>query len=273
MHVLMATKRKKKRSLKAKIGIGIAKGVWWTAKLPFKAAYHGGKLAYKGVKKSATQAKIKASRPKAEDKVAEIAVKKTVKGDFTEFQKRLQSASMIVLIAGRRGAGKSALGFALMEQIAANSNRKCFVLDVSQNVLPAYIRSVDSLDHVARGGIVLVDEGAIAFSARESMSKKNKQLGQLLAVARHKDLSLFLITQNTGMIDKNVLTLCDCIALKQGSLLQEKMERPALREFYQTAAPELKKQGDAYIFSHDFEGVINTALPTFWSDRVSKNQG
>ncbi len=110
------------------------------------------------------------------------------------------------------------------------------------------------------------------------MSKKNKQLGQLLAVARHKDLTLVLITQNTGMIDKNVLNLCDTILLKEGSLLQEKMERSVMKDIYQAAnkalaqIPSEERQSHVYVFDNDFEGVCKITLPSFWSSNVSKNQ-
>ena len=73
------------------------------------------------------------------------------------------------------------------------------------------------MEDAKNGGVVLVDEGAVEFSSRKSMSKANKELGSLLAIARHKDLSLILVTQNTGMLDKNVMNLCDSIILKEGS--------------------------------------------------------
>ena len=65
------------------------------------------------------------------------------------------------------------------------------------------------------------------------MSKQNKELADLLAIARHKDLTLILVTQNTGMIDKNVLNLTDAVLVKEGSLLQQKMERSVMKEFYE----------------------------------------
>ncbi len=204
-------------------------------------------------------------------RVCGVKAVQTIKGRFEELWRKLLGSSMIVLIAGRRGAGKSALGFALLENIAAQG-RKCYALGVNQGVLPEYIKSVSSLEEVSSGGVVLVDEGAIAFSSRESMSRKNRELSSLLAIARHKDLSLFLISQNSGMIDKNVVALCDCIALKQGSLLQEKIERPVLQELYRIATPLLKNNNEAYLFSHEFEGIVSSELPSFWSESISKNQ-
>ncbi len=202
----------------------------------------------------------------------------TIKGDFMRFGEKIRNSSSIVLIAGRRGSGKSVLGFRVMENITAKTQRPAYVLGVKQSVLPKWIETVDNLEQVKNGGIVLIDEGALSFNSRDSMSKKNKALGQLLAVARHKDLTLLLITQNTGMIDKNVLNLTDTILLKEGSLLQEKMERSVMKDIYTNAnnalakIPAEERQAHVYVFDNDFEGVCKVGLPSFWNATVSKNQ-
>lgn len=202
----------------------------------------------------------------------------TRKGDFDSFAKRMRNSSSIVLVAGKRGSGKSVLGFRLMENIHAKAKRPAYVLGVKQSVLPSWIDSVENLEEVGNGGVVLVDEGAISFGSRNSMSKQNKELGALLAVARHKDLTLILITQNTGMIDKNVLNLCDTVLIKEGSLLQQKMERSVMKDLYKAASesithlPAEDRQKHVYVFDNDFEGLCKVPLPSFWTSKISKNQ-
>jgi hypothetical protein len=214
-------------------------------------------------------------KPKKE--ICNIHHKKTIKGYFTDFRKRLDTDSLIISIVGRRGSGKSALGFSLLENISAKTKRKAFVMGVDQNLIPKWIDSVKDIEEVDNGGLLLIDEGAISFSSRESMSKKNRQLGKLLAIARHKDLTLIFITQNTGMMDKNVLNLTDTLIFKEGSLLQEKMERRAMKDFYEKSHKELnqipkdKRKAYSYVFDDEFEGLIKTDLPSFWSSKVSKS--
>ncbi|MBI4017171.1 MAG: hypothetical protein HY363_05775 [Candidatus Aenigmarchaeota archaeon] len=210
--------------------------------------------------------------------ISDVLVKDVVGGNFEIFLSRLMNDSLIISICGRRGSGKSTLGFRLMENINAKTRRPCFVLGVQQDVLPAWIDSVEDLNEIRNGGVVLVDEGAVSFSSRNAMSKKNKALGELLAIARHKDLTLLLVTQNTGMLDKNVLNLCDTILLKEGSLLQSEMERPVMKKLYEKVADHFKKlapnerKSHAYVFDADFEGLISVQLPSFWNERISKNQ-
>lgn len=269
------------RATKA-VARGVGKGSWWVVKNTAKGVYKGGAAVGSTVVRKIKEKK-KESALKKQPHYAmpatfeEFEVVKAVSGDFSAAERRLLHDSLIVLIFGKRGSGKSALGFRLMENIHEKTGRKGYVLGVGQEVLPQWITSVESLEQVGNGGIVLVDEGALTFASRESMSGKNVALGKLLAVARHKDLTLLFITQNTGMIDKNVLSLADTLMVKQGSLLQQEMERPEIKKFYEKAESafaglEGDKKKYVYIIDSDFEGVVSLGLPSFWSSKVSKSR-
>ncbi len=275
----------RKKSFIAKVFTGIGKGIAWIIVGIFKAIwflfvglFKGAKAATKATAKAHKQMKEKAEQPKGNAVYDALVVSSTAKGALDTFEHRLLDESLILAIAGRRGSGKSVLGFRLLENVHAKSGRPCFALGVKQSVLPSWIKSIDDISQVANHGAVLVDEGAIAFGSRSSMTKKNKALGELLAIARHKDLTLIFITQNTGMIDKNVLNLCDTILLKEGSLLQEKMERSVMKDLYVTAnkaisaVPSAERKPYCYIFDAEFEGLAQASLPSFWSAKVSKNQ-
>lgn len=222
--------------------------------------------------------KARRKRNEARPALSELVVRKTVSGDVNLLLSKLYNDSLIIAVCGKRGSGKSAFGFRLLENIHAKTGRVAHVLGVKQEVLPSWIVSVDDVKQVQNGGVVLVDEGALSFSSRNAMSKKNKELGELLAVARHKDLTLVLVTQNTGMLDKNVMNLCDMLALKEGSLLQSEMERPVIKKLYERANKELQslssneKKVCAYIIDAEFEGLVSSSLPSFWNSKVSKNQ-
>ncbi|MFA4960140.1 MAG: zonular occludens toxin domain-containing protein [Candidatus Pacearchaeota archaeon] len=206
-----------------------------------------------------------------------LKVTERIKGNYETFDNKLINDSLILLIFGKRGSGKSSLGFRILENIHSKTKRKSFVLGITQKLLPTWIKSVNEIEKVPEGGVILIDEGAIAFGARDSMSFKNKELSKLMAVARHKDITLIFVTQNTGLIDKNIIALTDTLLIKEGSLLQMEMERPEVKKFYEKSdkfigkIPSNKKKY-VYVMDNDFEGVFTYSLPSFWSENLSKNK-
>ncbi len=198
----------------------------------------------------------------------------TEKGDFESFLRSLFRNSLIILITGKRGSGKSALGMALLENINRHTRKRCYALGYDGAKLPRWIRKAQKLEDVADNSIALVDEGAIAFFSREAMKEPNKVLSKIMALARHKNLSLILIAQSSAMIDLNVIRLADVIMLKEPSLLQAKFERRAIREMYEKVEPIFKQTTERekyfYVWSDEFEGLVSFGLPTFWSEGISK---
>ncbi len=206
----------------------------------------------------------------------DFTVEKEVLGKYSNFKKRLHEDSKIVLIFGKRGSGKSALGLRIMENIKDTAKRNCYVLGINAELLPSWIKSITNINQVESEGVVLVDEGALSFSARESMKQSNRELSKLMAIARHKNLTLIFITQNTGMIDKNILKLADSLMIKEGSLLQLEMERPEIKKFYTKTKEFLDNIQDKikyfYLIDSDFEGLLKHSLPSFWTEKISKNK-
>jgi len=233
-----------------------------------------------GIKEDVKKENKKIEKGPLYDHVAvfdEPKVVNAVSGDYEDAEKSIYNDSLIMLIFGKRGSGKSALGFRLLENIYEKTERGCYALGLRQSLLPKWIESIDDVEEAKNGGVILVDEGAIAFGSRESMSKNNRELVKLMAIARHKDLTLMFITQNTGLIDKNVLKLVDVLLVKEGSLLQSEMERPEIKKFYEKSEKAFKgldgnRKSFVYFVDSDFEGVISFSLPSFWGSGISKSR-
>jgi hypothetical protein len=258
---------------------GIGLGVWYTLKGAGKAIGWGVKKTATKMKESSEKRKLNRNPIYGKKAMFEpLEVLNQVSGDYAVSEQRIHDDSIIALIFGKRGSGKSALGFRLLENIHNKAGRRCFVLGVDErSSMPEWISPIENIDDAPKGSVVLVDEGAVSFNARESMSKANKGLAGILAIARHKNLTVLFITQNTGMIDRNVLKLSDMLLVKQGSLLQLEMERPEIRKFYEKAESLFKKlEGDkrqyVYVIDSDFEGAVSHSLPSFWTETLSKNQ-
>src|SRR3989338_4790493 len=202
-------------------------------------------------------------------------IAKKDKGSYEEFYEKMRKTSLIFLIVGKRGSGKTSLGFRMLELFHKSSGRKCYVLGYEKSRLPWWIRKVEDIEKIPNNSIALFDEGAILFSARESMKEINKVLGKIMAIARHKNLTLILITQNSGMIDLNVLRLADTLLLKEPSLLQSKFERKGLNEIFDKIKPDFdklkEKKAHFYVWDDEFQGILKYGLPRFWSDKISKS--
>ncbi|MCH8329424.1 MAG: hypothetical protein IIB81_03460, partial [Nanoarchaeota archaeon] len=202
-------------------------------------------------------------------------VVKTEKGNYKEFFNKLKNTSLVILIVGKRGSGKTSLGMKFLEFFHHERERKCYTLGYESTRLPFWLKKTDAIEKIPNNSIALFDEGAVLFSSRESMKNVNKELGKIMAIARHKNLTLVLITQNSAMIDLNVLRLADTLILKEPSLLQSNFERKVLKDIYVKIKPEFEKikekRSHFYVWDDDFQGLVKYSLPGFWSEKVSKS--
>ncbi|MBN2454598.1 hypothetical protein JXB11_03560 [Candidatus Woesearchaeota archaeon] len=197
------------------------------------------------------------------------------KGEYGDFHRRLLAGSNVILITGKRGSGKTALGMKFLELFTKASRRKVFSMGFDDAKLPSKIKKASRIEDISNNSVVLIDEGAVTFGARDSMKARNKELGKIMAIARHKNLSLILIAQNSAMIDLNVLRLADTIVLKEPSLLQAQFERKAIKEMYERVNKHFKQLDDKkahfYVMDDEFEGILRYSLPEFWTDDISKS--
>ena len=201
-------------------------------------------------------------------------IHKTVNGNFHSLVENFRDNSLIMLILGRRGAGKTALGMKFVE-IGRMFNKIPYVIGFENSRIPKWIKKANHLSDIPNNSLVLIDEAGISFSSKDSMKKANKNLTNLLSIARHKNLSLIFITQSSAMLELNVLRLCDVLLFKEPSLLQSRFERRGLQDLFIKVSENFKdldqKKDHSYVISDDFEGLINSKLPDFWNESISKS--
>ena len=201
---------------------------------------------------------------------------KSINGNFQNFENMLSKKdSTIGIILGARGSGKSAFGLKLLENLHATSARKIFALGFKTHELPPWIRAIDDIELIENNSYVLIDEGGILFNARKGFSDANQLLSRLLLIARHKDLSIMFISQNSSNLEINAIRQADYLVLKPSSLLQLDFERKKIKDIYVEASPDFSKfknvKGLTYIYSDTFKGFVTNPLPTFWTTRISKS--
>ncbi|MBR9698828.1 hypothetical protein GOV09_00020 [Candidatus Woesearchaeota archaeon] len=259
----------------AKLIGGLVKVLWWIVKLPYYLI-RGIIALFKGVRGGVKKAKVKQKRQKRIAHYETFKIIQTINGDFAKWEKHVQkSDSVIGIILGARGTGKTAFGIKLLENIYSQTKRKCFAMGFEAKEMPSWITVVENVDQIKNNAQVLIDEGGIFFSSRKSMSKINKMLSDLILVARHKNLSIAFISQNSANLDVNILRQVDYLVLKPSSLLQKDFERKKIKELYEKHMVAFEKykgdKGTAYIHADSFQGFVSNSLPSFWTTEISKS--
>lgn len=253
----------------------IFKGIKWIFSSIWKIIKWVYSLIKKEEEKQVQKVKDK-KRPKIEARYKGFLELENLEGDLEEFESRIYSnKSLIGLILGARGSGKSAIGMKILENIKAKTDKRIYVMGFNEEDLPKWIEPISSIDEIKTNSFILVDEGGIEFSSRSSMSNPNKLLSELLLIARHKDLSVLFITQNSSNIEVNTIRQTDYLLLKKPSLLQLDFERKKIKDIYKSVNKEFKKykkeKGIAYIYSDNYRGFISNDLPSFWNKKISKS--
>jgi len=186
----------------------------------------------------------------------------------------------VTLILGKRGSGKTALGFKLVEEIHKISPKRTLYLasfpDQVSLLVPAYLHVAEDILDVPNGSLVLIDEAALKYASRKWQSKDTIEVTELIEVCRHKDLSMIFITQNSSSLAASVLRFVNTLLLKQTSLLQEFLERAKFSKIFKQAEIALDEVEDKnklpyfFVFDDEIKGVGKSDLPSFWSESLSK---
>ena len=231
---------------------------------------------YSSMVKKSEKVVIESKKPKAAASFSGFSELESSQGELANFEKELYSGkSLIGLVLGARGSGKTAIGVRILENAHAKTNLPIYSMGLSTSSIPSWIKPIENLSEVQNHSFILVDEGGIEFSSRNSMSDANKLLGELLLISRHKDLSVLFITQNSANIDINTIRQVDYMLLKTPSLLQLDFERKKIGDIYEKAKAGFEKYkrelGLTYIYAHNYLGFVKCELPSFWSTNLSKS--
>jgi len=187
----------------------------------------------------------------------------------------------LILIIGRRGSGKSTLAYCIAEYF--KGKRECYSFNFPKpDLLPDFIKPISDLDF-PEGSVVIVDEGYMNFSSRQSLSERNKFISNLNGLARQKDLLVIYISQESTSIDINIIRGIEVMFIKALSINQVRFERKELRNMLQRIKNEIDSIKDpkmirksTYIIcdliDKKFEGLIvnSNDKPSFWSEELSK---
>lgn len=184
----------------------------------------------------------------------------------------------VVLIIGRRGAGKSGLGYRILE--LSRSRGEPYIVGLpssAQKLLPDWVGTMDRLENVPPKAVVLLDEAHLVYDSRSSMGAEGRDIGSLINLSRQKAQTLIFVVPEARELDINVVSQIDVLAVKELSDLSSGYERPQLRRLTDKARAAFRTmQGDlrgwtwVYSESAGYEGLVSNELASFWSPRLSR---
>jgi len=184
----------------------------------------------------------------------------------------------IILIIGKRGSGKSASSYRILELFRFGP--KPYVVGVpgsKRHLLPNWISIVNSLEEVPEGALAIVDEAYIRYHARNSTAQESKEMSKLLNLSRQRDQTLIFVSQEARQIDVNIASSANVFIFKDPGLLQLKFDRPELnqmaikaREAFATISGDKRPWNYVYSLDTDFSGLVKNELPSFWTPGLSR---
>ena len=184
----------------------------------------------------------------------------------------------LVLILGKRGSGKSALAYYLIE--IHRYGLKPYVVGIpqsKQHLLPEWVGVASSLEEVPFGAIVIVDEAYLLYHARGSTTQESKEMAKIINLSRQKGQTIIFVTQESRSIDKNIASSANVIIFKEPGILQSEFERPELNHLAKKASEAFasingNKQQWSYLYAPDtnYSGLINNELPSFWKPELGR---
>lgn len=190
---------------------------------------------------------------------------------------KLLKHPFIAVILGKRGSGKSVLGYKLLEILSRIAN--IYVVGLpkeARQLLPNWVNMAAKLEDVPGKSIVLIDEAYIQYSARSGTTARASAMSQILNLSRQKELSVIFVTQESRQVDLRILSSANVVIFKELSLLQLKFDRKELNEIetkakeaFATVTGEKRKWSYVYSPDCDFMGLVENSMPTFWNEKLS----
>jgi len=184
----------------------------------------------------------------------------------------------VVLILGKRGSGKSALAYRLLELFRYRLTP--FVVGAppqAAKLLPDWIGIVPTIEDLPPDSIAVVDEAYIHFHARRSMAQESAAMSQQLNLSRQRNQTLIFVSQEARQVDRNIASSASVVIFKEMGMLQPEFDRPELRKLVEQANHAMAglnsdKRRWAFVYSPDadYQGLLESQLPGFWKPSMSR---
>jgi hypothetical protein len=190
----------------------------------------------------------------------------------------------VIIILGYVGKGKSANAYYLAELAIKEYNLHGIVVNLpldKADLLPPASFQVKSLEEVEQceDSVIIIDEGTTKLPAGNKLEELVKGFSSL---CRQRNQLIILIFHSSRDVGSRILRGVGPILIKEPSRRQiqygsKDSVMKALLETAKRQFQKIKKNGGdvrEYVFvdceEPDFQGIMENALPSFWSEELSK---
>ncbi len=211
----------------------------------------------------------------------ELAPKNPVSRSLVEPDARWREVVVppaVVLVLGKRGSGKSALAYRLLELFRYRLTPYIVGAPAQAGkLLPDWIGTVPTLEDLPPDSIALVDEAYLLYHSRRSMAQESAAMSQRLNLSRQRNQTLIFVSQEARQVDRNIASSASVVIFKEMGMLQPEFDRPELRKLVTQANEAMaglrkNKRKWAFVYSPDadFVGPLESQLPGFWKPSMSR---
>ncbi len=199
-------------------------------------------------------------------------------GEFDMKWENIITLPCVAFVTGRRGAGKSVLGYKLQEKLSKKYNLTPVVFGYpkeKKHLLPDNIVLVDDINDLPENSFILIVEAAFKFYARQHNLSEHRLMDHVISLSRQKKQILLFDFHYTRKIDVNIITDSDVWLAKEPGIFHVKLgARAEIKPLYKKIAEEFNrltgdKQEYTWVYSNDYEGFIKNTIPSFWSEDLS----
>lgn len=185
----------------------------------------------------------------------------------------------IIFETGHPRTGKTTTAYDIVSIIHAfEPFRRCFVVKLPPSLhklLPPWFGVIDKPEDAPDGSVIMYDEAQIRYHSRQSLSATSRDLFNHLASVGQRNLTEIYICHRTRVIDIDILDMCSVFISKEPGPFQKDLERPGVKKIFGPITEAYGKvKGDkrryTYIKCKDFEGMLQSKLPYFWNDKLSR---
>ena len=183
----------------------------------------------------------------------------------------------VYLILGDVGEGKTVTACSVIDEFHHTHKLKTYMVADEEivNKFPKWFKYANpQKPRLGGNSIIFLDDAHLYHYAREWGKGKAKTLDFIARERRHSGNTIVYTTQQSRVLDVNLISMSSCLVFKRPSKLQLKVERKFVKDMFTVADNALKEDGykinRAYVVAKDFEGLVTVNKPTWFTDRMSK---